>query len=161
MIEEVLYENKSNSRSIGEDGFKIYLKKNIALRIIKIISYFFIFKSILDSWKKEDYILVLYCIFLFFCLLFHTKISYLIVKKKQKYSFDLERTYKFYDNRFEVVTEISKSIIPYDRIKIAFENEKAFYMVFERSLFCIDKNGFIVGNNINFDKFIKSKVKFK
>lgn len=162
MNDEVLYENKTIPRkSIIENGIKIYYKKNVTLRIAIVLIDFYNFVLGCNFWFKKNYIQLFYCLFFCFCILFVHKITYLIMKKKQKYSFDLERTYRFYDDRLEVTTEISKLIITYDKIKMAFENNKEFYMVFERSLLCIDKNNFVIGNNESFEKFIKNKVKFK
>ena len=162
MNDEVLYENKTIPRkSIIENGIKIYYKKNITLRIAMAIISFYNFVLGCNFWFKKNYIQSFYCLFFYICILFIHKITYLIMKKKQKYSFDLERTYRFYDNRLEVMTKISKLIITYDKIKIAFENNEIFYMVFERYLICIDKNNFVIGNNVSFDKFIKNKVNFK
>lgn len=101
-----------------------------------------------------------FCLCLFFYT-FYLCIKYFIAKKRQKYSFSLERTYRFYNNRFEIITDISKLVLAYDKIKLAFENDKTFYMIFEYSLICIDKYNFEINHDIDFNYFIKNKVNFK
>ena len=162
MEEKILYENitKFNKLMII-NGFKIYLKKYKITRILRIIGIFLTSIYNVKFFIEKDYFqILLWLPYLLFFVFIH-KVNYFIAKKRQKYTLNLKRIYKFYNDRLEIITEISKLTITYDKIKFAFENSEAFYMVFEYRLICIDKNGFNISNNINFDYFIKNKVNFK
>jgi hypothetical protein len=162
MDDKVLYENKTSfNKSLFINGLRIYLKKDKIIKIPRVIMIFLILICDLKYLVDKDYFQIfLYLPCLLFILFMH-KIFYFIAKKHQKYSFNLEKTYKFYNNKFEIITDISKLILTYDKIKLAFENDEAFYMIFEKKLICIDKNNFKINHDIDFNYFIKSKINFK
>lgn len=98
--------------------------------------------------------------FLSFYFLFMHLVFYFVAKKRQKYTFNLEKTYRFYSDRLEVMTNINYLVVSYDILRFAFEDSNTFYMIFENRLMCINKNGFEDGYDIGFDCFIKKEVNF-
>ena len=162
MNEKILYKNKTIiTKSIFINGIKIYFKKRKIVKILRIIMIFLILICDLKYLVDKDYVQIFLFMPILLYILFMHKIFYFIATKKQKYTFNLEKTYRFYNNRLEIITDISKLTVAYDKIKFAFENDEAFYMIFEHSLICIDKNNFNINHDIDFNYFIKAKVNFK
>lgn len=165
MNNEIFFENKTNFKEkIVLYGYKICSRRANFLKILKILKIVYLVISSVSALYllfKKDYLRMIFHLFFIFLILFNYKIVYFIARRQQKYNFYLEKTYKFYENKLEVITDISKLTLIYNKINIAFENSDAFYMVFENRLMCIDKTGFTVGNATHFDSFIKSKIRFK
>lgn len=85
-----------------------------------------------------------------------------IIKRQNKYSYDLEQIGNFYENRLEIKTDIFSLVVVYDKIYSAIEKDKAFYLLFESHIICIDKIVFLKeGELANFSRFIKGKIVFK
>ena len=162
MNDKVLYENKTSfSKPVFINGIKIYLKKHKIFKILRVVMIFLILIYDLKYLIDKNYFRILLYLPHLLTIIFMHKIFYFIATKKQKYTFNLEKTYRFYNNRLEIITDISKLTVAYDKIKFAFENDEAFYMIFEHSLICIDKNNFNINHDIDFNYFIKAKVNFK
>lgn len=163
MNEEKLFENKTTlNKSILLDGAKLWIKSFKFIKILICILIFITASFALLSLLVKDYF---YCfVYLLVPLVFlflYPKIITLTIIKKQKYTFGVERIYSIYNDRLEISIEKSKIVIPFCRIKLASENQEAFYMIYENQIICISKSGFTIGSPSEFGKFIRTKINIK
>ncbi len=160
---DVLFKIKTRlSKPLLIDGVKFYLRKRKFFTFYRIfaISLSLIFGTLSMIWKH--YGLALFFLFILIYLLYIHHFYHYILKKQSKYSYDLEQECNFYEDRLEIKTDIFNLIVMYSKVHAAVEKDKAFYLLFEYWIICIDKGAFVKEKELdNFKRFIRSKIVFE
>lgn len=107
-------------------------------------------------------LVILVCFILYRYTFSSSKISKELKSKKISEGRDI--TFNFYDHHFEVSNESNISKLNYRHIYRIFETDKFFYIYIDKNYALIlRKDGFSIGNSIEFSDFLKRKcfTKFK
>lgn len=86
-----------------------------------------------------------------------TKGSFLEFARLHGSHYQVEMTYRFYEDRLEQETDKTELTVPYDRIKVVYETTKCMIFFFDRKVIIMDKLSFIDCEYENVIEFIQEK----